>query len=280
MKTSGEKSCRFRYPKPFVNETTFRQLRSSDNECGFEIVEIESNIPIDCTKDRDFLYYPFEKKDPRIIVCDFKRPELNFNCELLSINKLEKEYYDNHIKNVDNIDLDDNTGNIQQKSFQNIPRVNNNQTKLSSELSKRNSNIVCFNKTITNICSCNTACYMLGSTEQAKATLFYLIKYITKGKFDLTNCLSIMKYSIDHFTKYKEKEYKDDKERQAMYILERMNNHILGMIEVSSTQMIADLIDLSSTQCSTAFITVFVKPFINFLDNNENDLAITTKYIQ
>lgn len=39
-------------------------------------------------------------------------------------------------------------------------------------------------------CACNTACYFLGSSRQARCALFYLVKYLTKDRTSLSNMLT------------------------------------------------------------------------------------------
>ena len=57
------------------------------------------------------------------------------------------------------------------------PQISN-ETKLV--LAERNSAVVNYSPTASATLRCNTAAYHLGGNEQAKATLYYLIKYITK----------------------------------------------------------------------------------------------------
>jgi hypothetical protein len=44
-----------------------------------------------------------------------------------------------------------------------------------------NGNVVTYNPILTALVGCNTACYFLGSAEQAKAAFFYCVKYINKN---------------------------------------------------------------------------------------------------
>lgn len=60
-------------------------------------------------------------------------------------------------------------------------------------LLKRNGLIVEFNEVITALLGCNTNVGVLGSEEQAKSTLCYLLKYETKPTSEITHKISLIK---------------------------------------------------------------------------------------
>lgn len=63
---------------------------------------------------------------------------------------------------------------------------------MNKVLSKRNGLIVEFNEVITGMLGCNTNAGVLGSVEQAKRTLFYLLKYVTKPTTEITPSISLI----------------------------------------------------------------------------------------
>lgn len=56
----------------------------------------------------------------------------------------------------------------------------------------RNGGVVNYSPTASGTLKCNTAAYHLGANEQAKAIIYYLIKYITKDALTPTTTLSLL----------------------------------------------------------------------------------------
>ena len=56
---------------------------------------------------------------------------------------------------------------------------------LLKALAVRNGAVVSFSPVLTQCLGCNTAAILLGSEEQAKAALFYLVKYMNKDSVPL-----------------------------------------------------------------------------------------------
>ena len=54
-----------------------------------------------------------------------------------------------------------------------------------------------FNNTLTQ-CLGYTAAYLLGSEEQARAALFYLVKYMNKDSVPLGNSLPVIRQALLH----------------------------------------------------------------------------------
>jgi hypothetical protein len=110
---------------------------------------------------------------------------------------------------------------------------------------------------------CNTAIDLLGSTEQAKSALYYLIKYVTKNPTELANTISV----IFHCQR-KIKEYPYDAgspERNALYLLNKIINALSSQSEVSAMMASASLLGMPARMSSHTFWYCFIWPAIRYL---------------
>lgn len=126
-------------------------------------------------------------------------------------------------------------------------------------IESRNRAVVESSPTASAALGCNVAAYVLGSTEQAKSVLFYLLKYITKDKMALTNSLSVLKYALEKVNTHESKaEDKGTDLRTGKYLLSVAANRITGMTEVAATQAAVSLLGMPAQEGSakTAFVHV------------------------
>lgn len=141
----------------------------------------------------------------------------------------------------------------------------------------RNGRVVEYNDVITGVLSCNTAAYILGSTEQAKSVLYYLVDYMTKNPVKLHNILSVIGEARVHNAKYPSTAPdKDTQQRRAMYLLQRVLNRLTGMTEVSSQQAAAYLLGMPSAITTTPFRYVFVKAALDRVLATSGSVGSTT----
>jgi hypothetical protein len=75
-------------------------------------------------------------------------------------------------------------------------------TVTSNIIAERNGAVVNFSPTASATLRCNTASYHLGGKEQAKATLYYLIKYITNDALTPTTSQSLLSHAREKVTSY------------------------------------------------------------------------------
>jgi len=123
----------------------------------------------------------------------------------------------------------------------------------------RNSAVVQTSPTLANCLGTNTNALLLGSLEQAKAILFYLLKYITKDSVQLASTVSVIKYAQD-----KKKEYGSLAEdagtvrRDGIHFLQIILNKLTGLKELSDTQAAAALLGMPSqeTTCKTKYVFI------------------------
>lgn len=107
---------------------------------------------------------------------------------------------------------------------------------LNMALPKLNGLIVEYNEIITALLGCNTNAGVLGSVEQAKSTLCYLLKYGTKPTSEITHSISLIQQarrSVENYPSVAEDT--GTEKRTAMHILNRVTNKISSTIEVSSS---------------------------------------------
>jgi hypothetical protein len=97
---------------------------------------------------------------------------------------------------------------------------------------------------------------ILGGSEQAKAAMFYISPYISKGKVDLATCLSILEDARKEIEKYPSKAEDTEtnpRRRKAQHFLTRTLNKMNAYIEMSDYQVAADLLNLPCMICSDIF---------------------------
>jgi hypothetical protein len=108
---------------------------------------------------------------------------------------------------------------------------------IAKKLPCRNSNIVMFNPALTSLTGSNTAGYFLGMLEQARGALFYLVKYLTKDKTELSASLVVLLDARKHIDKYPS--VADDTGtaiRTTQHFLIRVLNSLSGMSEYGAPQ--------------------------------------------
>lgn len=100
---------------------------------------------------------------------------------------------------------------------------------------KRNGLIVEYNEIITALLGCNTNVSILGSDEQAKCTLLYLLKYVTKPSIEITHSLSLISHARRTIEKHPSvAQDTGTEQRTAMHFLNRVANKISSTVEVSA----------------------------------------------
>ena len=107
---------------------------------------------------------------------------------------------------------------------------------LNQVLVNRNGLIVEYNEIISAMLGCNTNVSILGSEEQAKSTLLYLLKYVTKPPTEITHSISLIHHARRTIEKYPSvAEDSGTDKRTAMHLLNQITNQISSTIEVSSS---------------------------------------------
>jgi hypothetical protein len=119
--------------------------------------------------------------------------------------------------------------------FSQLPK--SEKEKIRRAIVNRYESVVEVNDVITSLLASNTAVYLLGSNEQSKSILFYLLKYMTKDSVALANSITVINDTLNHIRRYPSTA--DDSgtdSRTLKYFLQRVINSLSSSIEVSATQ--------------------------------------------
>ena len=112
-------------------------------------------------------------------------------------------------------------------------------------ISNRNGGVVNYSPTASAALRCNTAAYHLGGNEQAKATLFYLIKYITKDSLTPTTSLALISYARNKVTENPSVANNTGTDlRTGQHLLTVMLNKCRSCKEIADTQAALNLLDM------------------------------------
>ena len=131
---------------------------------------------------------------------------------------------------------------------------------LMKALAVRNGAVVSFNPVLTQCLGSNTAAYLLGSEEQARAALFYLVKYMNKDSVPLGNSLPVIRQALLHVNTYDSMAVdRGTISRTGKYFLERIVNGFTGLAEISDTQSAACLLGMKSYMSTEAHWFMFIK---------------------
>ena len=238
----GHKGCRFSKPSPLCDVTGRVQLRltvvNNNNTGSDRLVAVpQDTIDHDDTMSRwDHRKDPLRPVDKRCIVWELKRPQI------------KEENLPREVR----AELDTLTA---EEKFV-----------VLRALEKRNGSVVEVHPIITAWAGCNTAAFVLGGVEQAKATIFYLIKYMTKDTVKLSNTLSLIKATREHVQKHPSRAADVEEEtRTGKYFLTRLLNQIGGSMEVSDTQVLSCLIGQKSFIGTSDTWYTYIWPAVQFV---------------
>jgi hypothetical protein len=125
---------------------------------------------------------------------------------------------------------------------------------------------------------CNSNAQILGAVEQARGSVFYVIKYITKDAIPLVHVVSLAAAARRHIDLYPSVAEDCDTEiRRAKYFVHRMTNSLTGLTEVSISQAAASLMGLKSMSTTTNTVFCFIKGAMRFQDtllNNDDSSMV------
>lgn len=118
-----------------------------------------------------------------------------------------------------------------------------------------NGSLVEFSDMLSGCLGCNTAPYLLGASEGAKAAMFYMIKYVTKDSVELRSCLSLLVDAKRHIDRYPSvAEDRDTPDRTTKHFVARVNN--AANMEMSFTQGVTLLLGKTPHMSSEHFKVV------------------------
>ena len=213
---------------------------------GRRVSEFEENPngvsepSIDCTRARDRVVFPLPHVDTRCLVWELARPYLELPTDTASWTSTGT---------LDNTKI--------MKLINELP--DNVRSPLLKIASIRNVATVDISPAATALLACNTAALLLGCSEGCKATLFYLLKYITKDSTALGHSLTILKEALRKQELYTSTALDaGTDERSGKHLLAIMLNKLTGMTEMSDTQAASCNLGYSAHSSTESFTYVFV----------------------
>ena len=290
---SGKFCCRSAYPKELEEETNFVQLLKYDfltpddheqTNNYYQVLKenkIEKELEQHDRKITSHYENPFPVKDDRLIVYNSKRPKVNIKD--YNINDISNLYeipimIEDNILNTD-ILINNHHDTSENKFKHALSRITDSfiQYYAIRMLEKANASIVQINPIATALLACNTNMVLLGAIEDAKATIFYIIKYITKDSTELASSLSVIKYALDKQKLYPSKAINSNEDlKNGKYLLSIMLNKLVEMREISDTQAAALCIGFKSQASTTKTTYLFMQSAMSAVqerviqDNNGN----------
>ncbi len=127
-------------------------------------------------------------------------------------------------------------------------------------LAVRNGAVVEFSPALTECLGCNTAAYLLSSEEQARAALFYLVKYMVKDTVSLGNSLPVIREAMKHVNRYESiAADAGNDSRTSNFFMQRIVNIFTGLAEISDTQCAACLLGMKSSVSTEGYWFAFIK---------------------
>ena len=253
---AGEFGCRMAMSQPLVESTRCIQIDPDTEPLSQEeqtrgkrwipntLATIEEENYEETRKDRDYQVNPIPARDKRCIMWQLGRPEIPAH---------EPGFLDSLAELPASV-----RGEIDEMS-------DDHRFILFRALVKRNGSLVEINETISATLGCNTANYLLGGIEQAKATIFYLAKYLAKDKVQLAHCLTVVAAARDHIKRFPStaSDAADSSTREVQYFLQRILNQLAGSMEVADTQVAACLLGQKSFVATHATWFVYAWPAVS-----------------
>jgi len=226
--------------------------------------------------------YPFRQRDPRLIVYEPARPEID-PLPPQEGNASSKEWITNQL--VTAMMGNSNDGNEFETSFINANEVHELETHLlgmkdndihalyntvSRQLTLRNGYVADYNPTLTAALRCHSNALLLGSFEQSKSANHYISPYIKKDKAPLIDSLNIILEAMDHVHKYPSRaEDKHTTSRKVQYMLTRIANKLGSLMEIGDTQAAACLLGMNVILSSELFAVCDVQAAMNLIRNEQ-----------
>ena len=139
---------------------------------------------------------------------------------------------------------------------------------------RKNRWVVPYNKAMAATMGSNTATYMLGSAEQAKGALYYIMDYMVKDPTAVVNVLSLVNEARRVTNKYASSaEDCDTAERKATHFLTRIVNNVSTKSEIPATMATAALLGITSNMSSHHYQYVYIEPAITFVKTRLKELS-------
>jgi hypothetical protein len=288
--TAGEFKCRLAKPSGTVDATCVVQLLQDEDDDDGEDVEgvvadaarsaepqVADMVEPDAygrTLGRNYLTHPLPDDDPRVVAWELRRPRFPPLPDMMTrgaANRVLARLSDSDRSLLAALSEGVVRGDLAQYALPEdlcerlaaLPHAD--WMRIARALPRRNGSLTEVSDAMTALLACNTAVYLLGSTEQAKAALFYLVKYITKDSTPLATSLSVVHAAMKDIEAYPS--VADDSgqpQRTGQHLLQRILNKLSGASEVSAEQAAAELIGCPAHQSTHSFEYLFVRAAVAY----------------
>ena len=258
------------------------------NKISYDTVNEALPPPINSLPMRNFSNDPVRKRDPNIAYWDVERPLMEFP-NFMSMDALDEQFSENLLDfpqpDVDQEyaervrDLTERFGKqltptrahaewIRLKGE--LEKLTKNEwQRLSRSFPTRNGLIVEYSPAVTALLGCNTNLSFLGSDAQAKATICYILKYITKPPAELSHTLALLykaRQTVQTFPSVAPDS--GAPMRTTQHYLNRIVNQTTSAQEVSAEMAASKLLQMTSEVCTHGFITIQVSSAVGYAMEN------------
>ena len=216
---AGSKRCRMCHPRRSTPVSGIVQLDElvdgHGNRTTVQMGEIEEKDHL-LHRDRDLRQYPVNPPDNRILAYELARPEVFTGDSFEDL-------------------LDDDSLPVELKvELEQLPW--NAKQWLVECLKGRNGNVVEVIPLVSAALGCNTCSYPLGSMEQAKAAMYYIVEYMVKDPIQVAAAVVLIQKARIKAIRFRSvAEDRDTEIRQSMNFLMKTVNLFTGAKEVPAT---------------------------------------------
>jgi len=134
------------------------------------------------------------------------------------------------------------------------------------KLNTINGRITEFNDALAAVTSCNQAIYSLGSAEQCKNIIYYMLDYMVKNSTKVQNCCPLIVQAVNEAKKYPSKAADSGTDvRNAQYFLNKVINKLSLTVEISASMAAASNMGLTSSIKSHETWYIFNQPAVALL---------------
>ena len=280
----GSKQCRLGIPRSLHVSTGVEYLvptiQQLTNEITYDTFDEPLPTPIECLPNRCFSKVPVAFRNPNIAYWDLKRPQFDFipgEMDLIhppgegqQATDEDTALYEAQCAEIacrlsSKLTAEEaqvEWRKLEQEIFE-LPE--HDKDRLQRAFPTRNGLVVEFSPVLTAAIGCNTNLSFLGSEAQAKATICYILKYLTKPPAELAHSLSLLYKARKTIELYPSvAENTGESMRTAQHYLNRIVNQETSSQEVSAEMAAAAMVGMTSEVCTHGFITVHVSAALDY----------------
>lgn len=284
----GQFFCRLGLPQSLQEETGVEYLIPYRDEVtkkiAYNTVFDPLPPPTNSLPMRNLSDDPIRKRDPNIAYWDLERPLMAFPAHM-DVEKLDEEFAatlpPSQTANADAEYAERVRELTERFGKQLTPEqahsewlrlkgeleklTKNEWERLSRAFPRRNGLIVEYSPAVTAVLGCNTNLSFLGSDAQAKATICYILKYITKPPAELSHTLALL-YKARQTVQTFPSVAPDSGQpmRTTQHYLNRIVNQTTSAQEVSAEMAASALLQMTSEVCTHGFISIHVSAAIGY----------------